>query len=106
MPRRNRGWLSNRATRMRSAKGGLQLCDFELRRVGHGIGKRLDRKFAADGFDAVVESAQPLRVVGGWCVVGCRAPHFYFQHLPAARGPHRLGARALIERLAHEAVEA
>src|SRR5262245_59607946 len=105
MPRRNSGWLSNRATRMRSAKGGLQLIDLESRRIGDGIGTDFDQELAADRLDTIVEGPQPLRIV---CHRGLasRAFHFHLQQIAGAFGAHGPHAGALIQGLAHEAVEA
>src|SRR5262245_7522971 len=105
MPRRNSGWLSRRATRMRSAKRGLQLIDFELRRIGDGIGTDFHQELAPDRLDAIVEGAQPLWIVLCWGLVAS-AFHYHFEHLATAFGAHSLQARALIQRLTHEAVEA
>src|SRR5262245_16026454 len=104
MPRRNSGWLSNRAMRMRSAKGGLQLMDFKLGRIGNGIGTDFDQELAADRLDAVVESAQPLRVVRDRALD--TAFHFNLEQIAAALGAHGLQSGSLIQGLAHEAVEA
>src|SRR5262245_27985317 len=105
MPRRNSGWLSNRAMRMRSAKGGLQLIDFELGRIGDGIGTDVDQELAADSLDAVLEGAQPLRVVRHRGL-DATAFHFHLQQIPAAFGTHGLWTGTLMQSVPHEAVEA
>src|SRR5262245_21455107 len=105
MPRRNSGWLSNRAMRMRSAKGGLQLIDFELGLIGDGIGTDLDQELAPDRLDAVLEDAQPLRIVGHRELDGS-AFDFHLQQIATALGPHGLRTGALMQSVPHKTVEA
>src|SRR5262245_27764133 len=88
---------------MRSAKGGLQLSNFELRRIGDGVGPNFDEKLTADRFDPVMEGAQPELIVGQ-LMFG--ASYLDLKQSTAALGVHGMRTRSLIEGLSYEPVEA
>src|SRR5262245_810484 len=110
MPRRNRGWLSSRATRIRSAKEGLQLVDFELCRVGNGVGPGPDQELTADRLHPVLKGAQPRLIAGRAERSGGGGPlDLDLKQIAAAGNAHDLSIgvpAVLVERLAHEPIEA
>src|SRR5215475_2543646 len=110
MPRRNSGWLSNKATRIRSAKEGLQFVDFELCRKADGVGPSPDQELTADRLHPILKGAQPgLIARGAERSGGGSSLDLDLEQITAAGNAHHLsiGLPAVLgERLAHEPIEA